>query len=445
MSLRHRIRSAAAGLFLGHGVRSLRRAAAEAKRRVTGQRHAVVAFLQLDDPYSYLLSRYLDDLEQGYDVSVEVLLVQSLGEEYAPHPELRGEYALADCRALAREFGVPFLDKGDTPVIERRRALCDLLAREHGRPGFVQLFHDALTAYWRGDTVAVGRLLGSFAGDDSARELIARNQERLRQLGHYNSAMLYYGGEWYWGVDRLHYLVERLDALGARREGGRADGLAALRQAMRLALPAAVPANAGQLPELEFFVSFRSPYSYLALERTFRVADAFGLRLVLRPLLPMVMRGLPMPRAKMVYIVTDAMREARARGVAFGRFCDPVGAGTERCLAVFARARELGREREFLLAAGRAIWSEAVDVATDRGLARVAGRAGLSGADVERALADDGWREQAGANREALFDAGLWGVPSFRFGDVVFWGQDRDWLLARQIEDRCQDGEGILV
>lgn len=445
MSLKRRMISAAVALALGERACRLRRAATEAKRRVKRQPHTVMAFLQLDDPYCYLLSIYLRDLEQAYDLSVDTRLVQSLGEEYAPHPDLRAEYALADCRALAREFGVPFLDRGDTPVIERRRALCDLLAQEQGKPGFAELFRGALAAYWRGDTGAVGRMLGSHAGDDSARELIARNQALLRKLGHYGSAMLYYGGEWYWGVDRLRYLVERLDALGARRQGTRTDGLAALRQAMRLSLPAAVPANAGRLPKLEVFVSFRSPYSYLALERTFRIADAFGLQLVVRPLLPMVMRGLPMPRAKTMYIITDAIREAKSRGVAFGRFCDPLGAGTERCLAVYARARELGREREFLLAAGQGIWSRAADVATERGLVSVAEQAGLSAADVERALADEGWRQQAEANREALFDAGLWGVPSFRFGDVVFWGQDRDWLLARHIEDRCQDGEGILV
>jgi len=27
----------------------------------------------------------------------------------------------------------------------------------------------------------------------------------------------------------------------------------------------------------------------------------------------------------------------------------------------------------------------------------------------------------------------------------VFWGQDRDWLLARHIEELCDTGDGILV
>jgi 2-hydroxychromene-2-carboxylate isomerase len=44
--------------------------------------------------------------------------------------------------------------------------------------------------------------------------------DRLRQrLGHYLGAMLYYGGEWYWGVDRLQYLESRLQSLGLQTEG----------------------------------------------------------------------------------------------------------------------------------------------------------------------------------------------------------------------------------
>ncbi len=41
------------------------------------------------------------------------------------------------------------------------------------------------------------------------------------------------------------------------------------------------------------------------------------------------------------------------------------------------------------------------------------------------------WRERADANRQALLDMGLWGVPSFRYGDQVTWGQDRlFWVEA---------------
>jgi len=192
------------------------------------------------------------------------------------------------------------------------------------------------------------------------------------------------------------------------------------------------------------FYSFRSPYAYLALKRANDIADSFGLKLEIRPVLPMVMRGMQVPKAKLLYIVTDAKREAARLNIPFARFSDPAGAGAKRCIAVFEYAKKAGRELDFAAAAGNAIWNEAVDVATDKGMRAVTEQVGLFWPEVMEALADEGWREMAETNRVALTDAGMWGVPVFKLGDLVLWGQDRAWLLARQIEDLCQDGQGIL-
>lgn len=445
MSLKSKLRAGVLSALLGERARAARRLSSEWKRRIAGKAHEVSVFLQLDDPYSYLLSLYLPFVADDFDVVFSVYLSQALGEEYRPEPALLAEYAAADCRLLARELGVPFLDKGDTPVVEHRRALASLLAAEHDSEGFPALLFAVLAGYWRGDTEGVNRILSGHVADADAKELIERNQATLEKLGHYNSAMLHYAGEWYWGVDRLPYLVDRLDALELRR-GDRVGGeLASIRQAMQLNLPARVPAAAAGLPPLEFFFSFRSPYSYLAMQRTFDIADAYGLELILKPVLPMVARGLPVPGAKLRYIVADAKREADALSVPFGRFCDPLGEGVERLLAVFDYARGERRERDLMLSAGAAIWAEATDVATDAGMRRVAERAGLFWPDVLEAMQNDDWRATVADNREALAEAGLWGVPAFRVGELSMWGQDRLWLMARQIEDRCHDGEGILV
>ena len=48
-------------------------------------------------------------------------------------------------------------------------------------------------------------------------------------------------------------------------------------------------------------------------------------------------------------------------------------------------------------------------------------------------------------NRELLTKVGLWGVPTYKIGEQAFWGQDRDWLVARKIEDLCHGGEGIMI
>jgi 2-hydroxychromene-2-carboxylate isomerase len=195
---------------------------------------------------------------------------------------------------------------------------------------------------------------------------------------------------------------------------------------------------------LQLYYSFRSPYAYLSLRSAYRIAEAFGLKLEVRPVLPMVMRGLPMPKRKLMYIVRDAKREAARLDVPFKKFSDAAGSAAERCIAVFYYAREQRKERDFLQEAGNAIWNEGTDITSDVGLRKVTERAGLFWPDVKAALGKSEWRAQCSANRDAMTDAGVWGVPVFRMGDIALWGQDRDWLMARQIEDLCHGGEGIM-
>ena len=76
---------------------------------------------------------------------------------------------------------------------------------------------------------------------------------------------------------------------------------------------------------------------------------------------------------------------------------------------------------------------------------KVAGRTGLFWPDVLEAMQSDDWRPAVEENRETMEESGSWGVPTLRLGDVVVWGQDRDWLLVRHIEELCDTGDGILV
>jgi 2-hydroxychromene-2-carboxylate isomerase len=109
----------------------------------------------------------------------------------------------------------------------------------------------------------------------------------------------------------------------------------------------------------------------------------------------------------------------------FGRIHDPIGAGATRCLLVSEHAVDVGREREFVLAASRGIWAEAVDVSGDRGLRLVCEQAGLDWAACLAALEDPRMRERVDANTAAVDALGHWGVPLLVLGDEVFWGQDR--------------------
>jgi 2-hydroxychromene-2-carboxylate isomerase len=446
VSIRNKLRSRFINLLFSKKTQSATRAFAEKRRKLARRPHVVSVFLELDDPYSYLLSQYLPDLARNYDVELRYYLTQAPNDEaYRPRADMLAVYAEQDCVRLAAELGVPFLDKGRAPPVEHRRALIDSLAANKASPDFDRELLDSISLYWRGDSEGVARRVSGAELSGEGDTLLAENEKRLLDMGHYNCATLHYEGEWYWGIDRLHYLTARLDTLGVRRDSAAVAKLASIQQVMKVSLPVAPPSSAQELPPLELFYSFRSPYSYLCLKRVFAIADAFGLTLKVRPVLPMVMRGMQVPKPKIIYIAKDTSREAQRLQVPFGKFADPVGKGAERCLAAFYYAQSEKRERDFLLHAGEAIWARAIDVATDKGMRKVTGRCGLFWPDVLAAMEEDAWRSDVEENRESMMESGCWGVPTLRLGDFVIWGQDRDWLLVRHIEELCDTGEGILI
>ena len=186
----------------------------------------------------------------------------------------------------------------------------------------------------------------------------------------------------------------------------------------------------------EMWFSFRSPYSYLALEQIEAVLAPYDVPLVLRPIAADGRRAACRCRSvKRMYIVRDAKREADRLGIPFGELCDPLGTGVDNCLAIAhwadAARRAGSRSRARRCAASgprRATWPSTSTCATSssapdcRGTRRKAALGEPEAAEVG-----------ARPTRPISTVIGLWGVPSFRCGDFVAWGQDRLPLLADRL------------
>lgn len=186
---------------------------------------------------------------------------------------------------------------------------------------------------------------------------------------------------------------------------------------------------------VDFFFSFRSPYSYLAAPRAFALADRYDVEIAYRGVIPMAMRGQSVPREKGLHTLRDVAREAKRLGMPFGPVHDPIGEGAMRCLLVGQHALDLRRERRFVLEASSGIWSRAVDVASDAGLRDVCERAGLDWPGCVAALADPAMRERVDADTAALEEIGHWGVPVLVFGGEQYWGQDRIEFAEEALRD----------
>ena len=403
-----------------------KRAKAEKARLASGRPHQVYYFHQVDDPYSHLLAQALQRFLARYQVELKPYVVSPPPDSAAPEREKLVAYSRVDAALLAQHHGLNFTDHGKQPHADR------VLQATHTLVAAIEAgqFADHAVAVgqwlWGSDETLVlpeqFNALKPVATKDVQSHM--KKADALREkLGHYLGGMLYYEGEWYWGIDRLYHLEHRLQELDAQRDGAIGllfpadDGLA---RARRQENP----------PDIDFFFSFRSPYSAIVAPRIFELGRRTGAKVNLRFVLPMVMRGLPVPKVKREYIVYDTAREAHVRGIPFGRLNDPVGKPTERGLALIPFAEQHSKGQEFVLSYMQGVWAEGIDAGSDKGLRKIVERAGLRWEGAQVALQHEAWRERATANREELFAAGLWGVPSFKVGNTVVWGQDRLWALT---------------
>lgn len=426
--LRARIGPLASAVITSPWLRDLRRRRFEAGRQRAGQPHEVVYFHQVDDPYSALTAQVLAALSERYDIRLTTYLVPPPEDWAAPERGRLEAYGLKDACAIAPAYGLTFNAQA-APTADQLRLAQAILCSANTQDRFIEAAAPVSDALWAGQDLTV--LADRFGKADPAtlNRALAAGADLRRRTGHYLGATFFHADEWYWGVDRLGDLEVRLVALGADRVPDGSPPIAARPEPVFV--PASTPAT--DAPPFEMFVSLRSPYSWLAIDRARALADHYGLRFILRPLLPMAMRGLPVPQAKRLYIVRDCKREAERLGLPFGRICDPLGEPVERGLAILAGARRSGRDTDFAASYLKGVFAEGIDAGSARGLKRLCLRAGIDWSEAQTFMADTAWRDDAEANRREMFDLSLWGVPSFRFGPHSTWGQDRLWLIEQSI------------
>lgn len=412
-----------------------RRARAEDARRKAGEPHRVEYFHQIEDGYSHLAAQLLRPLLDHYDVELVCHLVNVENDRNLPEPELLLPLSRRDSAKIAPHYGLRFPEEATPPdpsqVSLAARILSAAVAADF--PEAAVAVGDAL---FSGDAAALPALAERYGSLDQAEAdaRIEAGTRRRAELGHYSGAMFHYGREWYWGADRFYHLENRLIRTGARKDEG-VDLVCP-----RPAIEAGPLVDDGSLT-LEIYASVRSPYTSMIFDVALKLAEDTRVKPVVRPVLPMVMRGVPATRVKGQYIFTDAAREAAALGIDWGRgFYDPIGEPARNCYSLYAWACKHGRGTELLRSFLRAAFFEGVNTNNDRGMRVVVENAGLAWNEARGIMGNRDYEDELEANRLAMYGFGSWGVPSFRLLDadgsevLALWGQDRLWLFAREIQ-----------
>ena len=410
-----------------------RRLKAEKARKKEGRPHVVDYFHQVEDGYSHLASQVLEAFAGRYDIELRCHIVRGPEGKNAPDAALLLKLSQYDSALIADEYGLKFPRGSNLPSPEAVSQANTLLANapQADLPRLMATVGDAL---WSSDEAALATLAdehGCATPEDTEARLNAATDLRA-QLKHYSGAMFHYEGEWYWGVDRLHYLEARLAELGADRQLDQPY----ITQCPDVSVDGVH--NASDLT-LEFFPSLRSPYTSIVFDETIELAEKAGVTLSMRPVLPMVMRGVPATREKGMYIFSDTAREARRRGVAYGNMYDPIGNPVRRCYSLYPWAVSQGKGNALLSGFLKHAFALGVNTNNNRGLKRVVESAGLSWSEAKQHLGETEWEALLETNRLSMYEGGLWGVPSYRLIDaqgqthLEIWGQDRLWLVAREI------------
>jgi len=407
---------------------------AERARLRAGEPHRVEYFHQVEDGYSHLAAQLLRPLIERYDVELVCHLVTVVNDQNLPEPDLLLPLSRYDSAKVAPHYGLRF-PEGAGPPEPAHVKLAERILAAVDPKSFPEVAVAVGDALWSGsgeDLAALAERYGS-SDEATAETRIREGTERRSRLGHYSAAMFHYGGDWYWGADRFYHLEKRLRRFGACRDS-----------APDLVCPRP-PIEAGPLTDdgsltFELYPSLRSPYTSIIFDKAVQLARDTGVKLVVRPVLPMVMRGVPATRQKGMYIFSDTGREAAELGLDWGRFHDPIGAPVRNCYSLYPWARQLGRGTELLSSFLRAAFFDGVNTNNDRGMQTVVENAGLSWEDARAIIGNRDFEDELEANRLAMYGFGSWGVPSFRLLDsegnpaLALWGQDRLWLFAREIQ-----------
>lgn len=429
MGLRATIQNKVAKHLFSLDRRDAKRRKAERERQSRNQPHIVEYFHEVGDPYSHLMVQLLPDFVSRYDVELRVHITPPPPDWAAPDRERLDAYARKDAALVAIKAGLAYSDPGRQPSQGAILSASERLQQAVNAGTFLDAAREVGERAWSADLEAP-------SGDQTPDVVEAMNKagERRDELGHYLGGTIYYAGEWYWGPDRLHFLETRLQELGAVSDG-KPDGV--LFAPPVISTDQVKPAGTG--PELHWYLSFRSPYTGIVHARIKALADAYGADLKLRYVLPMVMRGMKVPRKKGFYIMPDTVREASRLGVPFGNSVDPVGAPVERGYAILHQAIKRGRGFAFVESFLSGVWADGLDAGTDKGLQKITERAGLSWAEMKPLLGNEEWREEVEANQQDMLSHGIWGVPSFRVGDVATWGQDRLWVVEDALKSYFEE------
>jgi 2-hydroxychromene-2-carboxylate isomerase len=176
-----------------------------------------------------------------------------------------------------------------------------------------------------------------------------------------------------------------------------------------------------------FYYDLESPYAWLAAER---IDDVFAAPVDWVPVLAGAIFaandrrswGLGPERADGIAVIERRVAE---RGLPAMTWPDPFPGNGLRAQRAAVHAHRKGAGKPFALAAFRVHFVDGRTLDDEQAIAEAAQNAGLDGAAVLAATADQAVKDELRANTDRALAEGVFGVPTVVVGGTAYWGDDR--------------------
>jgi 2-hydroxychromene-2-carboxylate isomerase len=188
--------------------------------------------------------------------------------------------------------------------------------------------------------------------------------------------------------------------------------------------------------KVQFYFSFRSPYSWLALYRISLIRNELPVEIQLTPVFPPRDKENFMlsDQNKVKYIVKDVNRIATAYGLDM-KWPEPFDTDWLAVHIAYIYAAEQGKGIPFCLAVYHARFIEGKDVGDETIMREASLACGLDADTLIDVQSKREYKIKLLKGMASAGDEGVFGVPYFLYGDSAYWGNDRlEWLL-REIND----------